>query len=102
MPHTYSVTVQVDKNTISTDPSITVTFEGGQGLAFVEFMTAEVILSDGKTAEHTVESPQMGTEMVLPGTTGTDRVIVYVTMDDGVTYRIFDKEMPFQPINPQY
>lgn len=102
MPYTYSVAVQVIKNTIATDPSITVTFEGGQGLAFVEFMTAEVIRSDGKVDEHAVESPQMGTEIVLSGTTGTDRVIVSVTMDNGVTYKVFDRDMPFQPINPQY
>jgi hypothetical protein len=102
IPPTYSVTVQVIKNTIATDPSITVTFEGGQGMAFVESMKAEVIRSDGKVEEQTLENPQMGSEIVLSGTTGTDRVLVYVTIANGVTYTIFDKDMPFQPINPQY
>jgi len=102
IPPTYSVTVQVIKNTIATDPSITVTFEGGQGLAFVESMNAQVIRSDGKVEEQTLENPQMGSEIVLSGTTGTDRVLVYVTIANGVTYKIFDKDMPFQPINPQY
>jgi len=96
------VTVQVIKNTIATDPSITVTFEGGQGLAFVEFMTAKVIRSDGMVEQQTVENPQMGSEIVLSGTTGTDRVLVYVAIANGVTYKVFDKDMPFQPINPQH
>jgi len=102
MPPTYAVTVQVVKNTIATDPSITVTYEGGQGLAFTQSMTAEVIRSDGIVEQQTVQSPQMGSEILLSGTTGTDRVIVYVTIANGVTYRVFDKDMPFQPINPQY
>ena len=102
IPPTYSVTVQVIKNTIATDPSITVTFEGGQGLAFVEFMTAKVIRSDGMVEQQTVENPQMGSEIVLSGTTGTDRVLVYVAIANGVTYKVFDKDMPFQPINPQH
>lgn len=102
MPPTYSVTVQVVKNTIATNPTITVTYEGGQGLAFTQSMTAEVIRSDGTVDQQTVQSPQMGSEIVLTGTTRTDRVIVYVTMVNGVTYRVFDKDMPFQPINPQY
>lgn len=102
MPPTYSVTVQVVKNTISTNPSITVTFEGGQGLAFAEAMTAQVVRSDGLVEQQTVMSPQMGSEIILSGTTGTDRVLVYVTIANGVTYKVFDKDMPFQPINPQY
>ncbi|HOT04168.1 MAG TPA: hypothetical protein PK069_08315 [Methanolinea sp.] len=102
MPPTYAVTVQVVKNTIATDPSISVTYEGGQGLAFTQSMTAEVIRSDGTVEQQTVESPQMGSEIVFAGTTGTDRVIVYVTIANGVTYKVFDKDMPFQPINPQY
>lgn len=102
MPPTYSVTVQVVKNTISTNPSITVTYEGGQGLAFTEAMRAEVIRSDGVVEQQIIENPQMGSEVVLSGTTGTDRVIVYITVANGVTYKVFDKDMPFQPINPQY
>lgn len=102
MPPTYLVTVQVVKNTISTDPSITVTYEGGQGLAFTSSMTAQAIRSDMTVDQETLASPRMGSEIVLSGTTGTDRVLVYVTMANGVTYKVFDKDMPFQPINPQY
>lgn len=102
MPPTYLVTVQVVKNTISTNPSITVTYEGGQGLAFTSSMTAQVIRSDMTVDQETLASPRMGSEIVLSGTTRTDRVLVYVTMANGVTYKVFDKDMPFQPINPQY
>jgi hypothetical protein len=100
IPAVYSVSVQVTKNTIATDPSITVTFRGGQGLAFVETMQAVVIRSDGKEVSGSVDTPQIGSEIVLPGTTRTDRVMVYVTIDNGVRYKVIDQDMPFQPINP--
>lgn len=102
VPSTYQVEVQVVKNTISTDPSITVTYEGGQGLAFTTSMTAQVIRSDRQVEQQTLDHPKMESEIVLSGTTHTDRVLVFVTMANGVTYKVFDKDMPFQPINPQY
>ena len=34
------------------------------------------------------------------GTTGTDRVIVYVTYANGATYKIYDNVAPFQSLNP--
>ncbi|MBP7119670.1 MAG: hypothetical protein WC502_06040 [Methanolinea sp.] len=102
VPSTYHVEVQVVKNTISTDPSITVTYEGGQGLAFTTSMTAQVIRSDRQVEQQTLDHPKMESEIVLSGTTHTDRVLVFVTMANGVTYKVFDKDMPFQPINPQH
>ena len=100
IPPIYSVNIQVSKNTISTDPSITISFRGGQGLGFVESMDATVIRSDGQVETQSIESPQIGSEIVLEGTTHTDRVIVFVTIDTGKTYKAIDQDMPFQPINP--
>ncbi|MDD1716588.1 MAG: hypothetical protein LUQ01_06285 [Methanolinea sp.] len=102
IPAVYSVSIQVTKNTISTDPSITVSFRGGQGLGFVETMQAVVILSDGKEGSGSVDNPRIGSEIILPGTTKTDRVMVYVTIDNGVRYKVIDQDMPFQPINPTF
>ena len=101
VPPEYSVTVTVEKNTISTDPYITVSFRGGQGLGFVEQMQAIVYTSDGREEEGTRNNPQMNTQIILPGTTGTDRVMVYVVLDTGDRYKVIDQDMPFQPINPQ-
>ncbi len=101
VPPEYSVVITVEKNTISTDPYITVSFRGGQGLGFVEQMQAVVYTSDGREEEETRNNPQMNTQIVLPGTTGTDRVMVYVVLDTGDRYKVIDQDMPFQPINPQ-
>lgn len=100
IPAVYSVSIQVNKNTISTDPSITVSFRGGQGLGYVETMQAVVIRSDGQEVSGSVDDPEIGSEIILPGTTRTDRVMAYVTIDNGVRYKVIDQDMPFQPINP--
>jgi hypothetical protein len=101
VPPEYSVTVTVEKNTISTDPYIMASFRGGQGLGFVEQMQAIVYTSDGREEQETKDNPQMNTQIVLPGTTGTDRVMVYILLDTGDRYKVIDQDMPFQPINPQ-
>ncbi len=101
VPPQYSVKITVEKNTISTDPYITVSFRGGQGLGFVEQMQAVVYTSDGREEEQSKDNPQMNTQIVLPGTTGTDRVMVYIVLDTGDRYKVIDQDMPFQPINPQ-
>lgn len=101
VPPQHSVEITVEKNTISTDPYITVSFRGGQGLGFVEQMQAIVYTSDGREEEQTKDNPEMNTQIVLPGTTGTDRVMVYVVLDTGDRYKVIDQDMPFQPINPQ-
>jgi hypothetical protein len=100
MPPVYAVTVQVTRNTIATDPSITISFRGGAGLAFTQSMDATVIHPDGSTASDTVDRPQVGSEIVLPGTTRTDRVVVHVTIATGERYSVFDEAMTFQPVSP--
>ncbi len=94
------VTVQVQKNTISTNPDITVSYRDGVGAYLVLSMEVEVVRSDGIVESQSVESPDQSTNVVLAGTTGTDRVIVYVTYANGATYKIYDAIAPFQPLYP--
>lgn len=94
------VAVQVSKNTIATDPWISVTFSGGGGQSYVVSMTATVIRSDGGIETKTALSPQINTNLVFSGTTRTDRAIVDITYTDGKSYRVKDELVPFQNINP--
>jgi hypothetical protein len=100
VPPYYSVSVQVLKNAISTNPWISVTFEGGQGLGFATVMEATVIRSDGLVETKSVGNPAIGTELLFNGTTRTDRAIVNVTYVNGQTYTVKDDLVPFQNINP--
>src|SRR5512139_3634146 len=100
VPPYYSVSVQVLKNTVSIDPYIVVTFNGGQGLGFATLMQATVIRSDGTKESKSAIKPAINTEIILDGTTRTDRVIVNVSFVDGSTYTVRDVLVPFQNINP--
>lgn len=96
IPPFYSITVQVGKNTVSVDPYITVSFRGGPGQEFTQSMHAIVYRSDGSTESGTVAYPQVGSEIILSGTTGTDRVVVDVTLVTGETYHSYDALVPFR------
>ncbi|MDD3135656.1 MAG: hypothetical protein WC015_01760 [Methanoregula sp.] len=94
-PVAESVSVTVDRNTIAENPTITTTFNGGQGLGMVERMDVTVIRSDCVTEHGTRANPGMGASVTLMGTTATDRVMVVMTMTSGLQYTVIDKDYPF-------
>lgn len=96
IPPFYSITVQLGKNTVSIDPYISISFRGGPGQEFTQSMHAVVFRSDGSTESGTVAYPQVGSEIILSGTTGTDRVVVDITLVTGETYRAYDALVPFR------
>jgi hypothetical protein len=100
VPPYQQVYVQVTKNTVSTDPWISVLFAGGPGQSYVVQMIATVIHPDGTIETQSARSPEIGTNLLLNGTTKTDRAIVNVTYTDGKTYTVKDELVPFQNINP--
>lgn len=100
VPPYQQVAVQVTKNTVATNPWISVLFAGGAGQSYVVQMTATVVRSDGTVETQSARSPQMGTNLMFAGTTRTDRAIVTITYTDGKTYTVKDELVPFQNINP--
>ncbi len=95
VPAYESVSISVDRNTITENPTITTSFNGGQGLGMVQSMVVTVIRSDCVTEQGIRNNPGMGTSVTLMGTTRTDRVIVRVTMTSGNQYTVIDKDYPF-------
>ncbi|MFA5332043.1 MAG: hypothetical protein WC342_06660 [Methanoregula sp.] len=95
VPDYEAISVTVDRNTITENPIITTTFNGGFGLGMTERMEVTVIRSDGKTETGYCDSSGIGSSVTLMGTTGNDRVIVDVTMSDGIQYTIIDQYYPF-------
>jgi len=101
VPPIYGVSIQIQKNPISTNPWISVVFEGGSGLGYATVMEATVIRSDGIIEPpKSAFKPSKGTQILFTGTTKTDRVIVNVSYVDGSTYTVRDVQVPFQNINP--
>lgn len=96
VPSFQMVAIQVTKNTVSIDPWVSVIFAGGLGQPYVTVMTATIFRSDGNTETSSARYPGIGTEIILPGTTETDRVMVNVTFTNGKTYRVKDELVPFQ------
>ncbi len=95
VPDYESVSVTVDRNTISEDPTITTTFNGGKGLGMVQSMTVTLIRSDCVTDVQTRADPGIGTSVTQMGTMRTDRVKVDVLMTSGVQYTVIDGLYPF-------
>ena len=95
VPDFETVSVTVNRNIVSTDPTITATFDGGKGLGMTTRMDVTVIRSDGVVETGFRNNPQMGTSITQMGTTGSDRVIVSVTMTSGNQYTIIDRYYPF-------
>jgi len=100
VPPYQQVSIQISKNTLATDPWISVVFAGGGGQSYVVSMQATVIRSDGGIETEIAKSPGIGTTLKFAGTTRPDRAIVNVTYTDGMTYTVKDELVPFQNINP--
>ena len=95
VPASESVSITVDRNTITENPTITTRFNGGQGLGMIQRMAVTVIRSDCVTEQGLQDAPGIGASVTLMGTTRTDRVIVVVTMTSGEQYTVIDNGYPF-------
>jgi hypothetical protein len=100
LPPDYFVDIQVNKNMISTNPAIDVFFRGGRGQIFLQKMLVEVQKSDGTVESKEIVRPEggqisVGDKVTFRGTTGTDRVVVTVTVL-GKSYKIHDQLYDFK------
>ena len=95
LPAYEDVSITVDRNTITEDPSITTQFNGGLGNGMVQRMTVTVIRSDCITEQQFRDSPKVGTSITQMGTLGTDRVTVVLLMTSGDQYTVIDQDYPF-------
>ncbi|MBN1167553.1 MAG: hypothetical protein JXA44_10555, partial [Methanospirillaceae archaeon] len=84
------IDVQIEKNPI--DQSITITFMGGQEQHLVKEVRVFVTRSDGTTSEIGLK-PNKLAEVSVPGTRGTDRVVVRAIFYDGTLYTIAEEDV---------
>ena len=100
VPPDYGVEIQVNKNMIFVNPDIDVYYRGGKGQIFLQKMFVQVLKSDGtyETGQLTRDAGgqiAVGDKVRIRGTTGTDRVVVTVTILNK-DYKIYDQNLEFK------
>jgi hypothetical protein len=94
LPASLDVRVDVQKYLTSSGYQIKVAFAGGKDQDLVDKFEERVTLSNGMVSASSSRRPvKIGAGVTMPGTTGTDRVEVTVTIN-GVAYKIIDKLLP--------
>jgi len=96
VPTFQQVAIQITKNTVATDPWVSVLFAGGSGQSYVTELNTTIIRFDGIIETKSASYPAINTNIFLNGTTRTDRVIVNVSYTDGNTYTVKDELVGFQ------
>lgn len=91
----YQVQIGTYKNPLASDPYISITFQGGAGQIYTQSMEALVLRSDNRVEYEVIAYPQVGSQIILNGTTGTDRLIVDIIMANQ-KYRVVDELMPLK------
>jgi hypothetical protein len=97
MPTGQKVEVQVTRNTVSTEPYITISFRGGSGINFLQKLDITVTRSDGSVVvDSSLARPQVGDQVQVLGSRGVDNVKVVAQMSDGKRYLIYNQDLPFR------
>jgi hypothetical protein len=93
VPSQNAVTVDVgEKDYLGKIP---VTFQGGMGQVHAKTVEVTLYTADGQTKTATV-GVKKGDMAELPGTKQTDRVVVYVTFDNGTRLKTNDVLSPYR------
>jgi len=98
IPSMYQVQIETYKNPLGSDPFISTTFRGGAGQGYTQSMDALVLRSDNLIEFESLPYPQVGSQIIMNGTTGTDRLIVDIVMANE-RYRVVDELMPLKSYN---
>jgi len=94
----YEVQVETYKNPLGADPYISITFRGGSGQVYTQSMDALVLRSDNSIEFESLPYPLVGSQIIMNGTTGTDRLVVDIVMANE-RYRVVDELLPLKSYN---
>lgn len=93
VPSQNVVTVTVKEKEYS--GMIPVEFDGGMGQVHVKKIEVTLYRADGQTKTATI-SPNKGESVNMEGTKQTDRVVVYITFDNGTRLKTNDVLSPYR------
>ena len=98
IPPMYEVQIETYKNPLGSDPYISTTFRGGSGQVYTQSMDALVLRSDNMIEFESIPYPEVGSQIIMNGTTGTDRLVVDIVLANE-RYRVVDELMPLKSYN---
>jgi len=94
LPSEQYVNINVEKQ--RPDATVHLVYNGGKGEIFVQNIMMRVTRSDGQVDEKYLNDgtrkPRRGDELVMDGSRGSDKVVVFLT-SAGKTYKIFDESI---------
>lgn len=94
LPSEQYVNINVEKQ--RPDATVHLVYNGGKGEIFVQNIMMRVTRPDGQIDEKYLNDgtrkPRRGDELVMDGSRGSDKVIVFLT-SAGKTYKIFDESI---------
>ena len=98
LPSSYAIAVDVASNGQSINPLIVATYRGGMGANYVYSIDMQVTRGDGTTETKTITRPlRVGDTIAIRSTGGnTDSAQVWVTLQNGERYKVFDQLVPFR------
>lgn len=99
LPPQWPVSVTVEKSGMYSTTIIT-HFDGGKGSIFVSRMDVRVTHPDGTVSMDFLPKSKIGAgaTVEIPGTNGTDRVEVMLTMANGEVYKVVDQQMAYKSL----
>jgi hypothetical protein len=98
LPSSYAIAVDVASNGKSINPMIVATYRGGMGANYVYSIEMQVTRGDGTTESKTITRPfRVGDTIEITSTGGnTDSAQVWVNLQNGDRYKVFDQLVPFR------
>jgi len=94
LPSERSVDIQInDKDAL--DATISVIFAGGKGQAAVTSIEVRVTRPDGVVVTENLAA-EKGAELKIQGSKDEDRIEVFVSFNDGTSYKIIDRILPYR------
>jgi hypothetical protein len=98
LPGSYAVAVDVASNGIAIDPRILATYRGGMGANYVYELELQVTHGDGTTESGSIRQPLRAGDTIALSSSGgnTDSAQVWITLQNGERYKVFDEIVPFR------
>jgi hypothetical protein len=98
LPANYAVAVDVAGNGLAINPMIIATYRGGMGNNYVYEVEMQVTRADGVTESGSIRQPIRTGDSIALASSGsnTDSAQVWVTLQNGEKYKVFDEIVPFR------
>ncbi|PKG31557.1 hypothetical protein [Methanoregula sp.] len=89
------ITYQINREQNTKTPVISVIINGGPGLGLIKTVAVKAVRPDGTVTQGSANHPGMGTSVDVMGSPTKDRVVIWITLSSGETYKIFDQNVLF-------